>query len=60
MEIVTYSFIFGFILSVGFNLFQTQVLVRMKRKVAGHQDLIDDLRAAVGGSSRDDWRNSTL
>lgn len=61
MEFLTLSFVLAFILSIAFNLYQTLALTRLKQQVSDRDDLIDDLRSAIGGAPKHEaWREDTL
>ncbi|MHB1086141.1 MAG: hypothetical protein ACYCZ0_00140 [Minisyncoccota bacterium] len=59
MELLV-SLSLAFVLSMGFNIYAAREVGRLHKKVRDRDDLIDDLRAAVGGTETQDWRKLTL
>lgn len=58
---VAVSLFLAFALSVGLNIWLARQIGQIRREASEKDDLIDDLRAAIGGtSSGDDWKKLTL
>ena len=59
MEILL-SVVLAFAISIAMNIWLTKKLSEARQKISERDDLIADLQGAIGGTEREDWRNSTL